>query len=72
MGGNASSGGWRSTPPSAGERYLNTHTSLFYCKASTVEPLSFALRAYPAFICRHDLIFQYKIILPFCAKTVKF
>uniref|UniRef100_A0A8C2AQK2 Voltage-dependent L-type calcium channel subunit beta-3 n=1 Tax=Cyprinus carpio TaxID=7962 RepID=A0A8C2AQK2_CYPCA len=24
MGGNASSGGWRSTPPSAGERYLNT------------------------------------------------
>lgn len=26
MGGNASSGGWRSTPPSAGERYLNTLT----------------------------------------------
>uniref|UniRef100_A0A8C2GPA7 Calcium channel, voltage-dependent, beta 3b n=1 Tax=Cyprinus carpio TaxID=7962 RepID=A0A8C2GPA7_CYPCA len=29
MGGNASSGGWRSTPPSAGERYLNALTH--YC-----------------------------------------
>uniref|UniRef100_A0A8C1UTD6 Voltage-dependent L-type calcium channel subunit beta-3 n=1 Tax=Cyprinus carpio TaxID=7962 RepID=A0A8C1UTD6_CYPCA len=34
MGGNASSGGWRSTPPSAGERYLNTLTH--YCLTITL------------------------------------
>uniref|UniRef100_A0A673N638 Voltage-dependent L-type calcium channel subunit beta-4-like n=1 Tax=Sinocyclocheilus rhinocerous TaxID=307959 RepID=A0A673N638_9TELE len=73
MGGNASSGGWRSTPPSAGERYLNTLTH--YCLTVMLVLLShyhssafsfrvqYMLLLYVMLIMIY-IIFQYKTVLP--------
>uniref|UniRef100_A0A8C1UUW4 Calcium channel, voltage-dependent, beta 3b n=1 Tax=Cyprinus carpio TaxID=7962 RepID=A0A8C1UUW4_CYPCA len=60
MGGNASSGGWRSTPPSAGERYLNTLTH--YCLTITLVLLShyhssaFPFRVYTEHVPPYDVV----------------